>query len=68
MGGRFLNKLPAAEFVHIFRTGNSLPNYPARYNIALRESTARGTSDHLSIVYLVGDKVNLESIHERQSG
>jgi putative SOS response-associated peptidase YedK len=25
---------PAAEIARIFRTGNPLPNYPARYNIA----------------------------------
>jgi putative SOS response-associated peptidase YedK len=34
MCGRFLNSLPAAEIRRIFRTTNSLPNYPARYNIA----------------------------------
>jgi putative SOS response-associated peptidase YedK len=34
MCGRFLNKLAAAQIARIFRTGNPLLNYPARYNIA----------------------------------
>jgi putative SOS response-associated peptidase YedK len=34
MCGRFLNKLPAAEIARIFGTGNPLPNYPARFNVA----------------------------------
>jgi putative SOS response-associated peptidase YedK len=34
MCGRFLNKHPPSETARIFRTKNTVPNYPERYNIA----------------------------------
>ena len=34
MCGRYLNKLPPAEIARLFGTRNTLPNYPACYNIA----------------------------------
>jgi hypothetical protein len=37
MCARFLNKLPAAEIARIVGTKNALPNYPARFNIALTD-------------------------------
>src|SRR5229473_2996478 len=40
MCGRFLNRLPPAEIARLFATGNVVPNYPARFNIARAETLA----------------------------